>query len=102
VAAILRRGKSVIKIGVNSDKTHPFALRFFHNGWAASLHAEMVVLLASEPGDIIEVLRVNKFGLCMAKPCEHCMKRILEKRISEVRYTDENGEWQTMKLKYNN
>ena len=34
----------------------------------------------------------------MAKPCEHCMRYIREAGIKKVRYTNSQGDWETMKL----
>ena len=99
VAAILRRNKSVIKIGVNSTKTHPAYQRTYGNFHCAYLHAEMSVISRAKPGDIIEVFRISKNGnTCMAKPCEHCMAAIIKAGIRTIKYTDHNGQWQTIKL----
>ena len=92
----------MIRIGVNSDKTHPAAYREYKNGWAACLHAEMDVLRFARPGDTLEVLRISADGIAMAKPCKFCQKMIEEKGIRKVRYTDPNGEWQSFKVSRSN
>lgn len=100
LAAILRRRGSVIKIGENTDKTHPRFKRRFNDGTcAAHMHAEMNVLRFARPGDELEVMRFRKGGKrALAKPCRHCMKHIIEAGIKKVTYTDENGEWVEMEL----
>lgn len=97
LAAILRRGKNVVRIGENTHKTHPRFTRTFPSGMVAShMHAEMNVLRFAKPGDIIEVMRFIKScdNPTMAKPCEHCMHFIREAKIKKVRYTNWNGEWE--------
>ena len=99
LCAILWRGKSIIRIGINRDKTHPKALRRFLNGQeVAHLHAEMDALIASQPGDVLEVLRIKKKSqtLTMAKPCKVCQKWITRSGISKVRYTNWDGIWQDL------
>ena len=102
IAAILKRRKSIIKIGVNSFKTHPKYMRCYENGSKIfHLHAEMSVLPFSRPGDIIEVFRVSKKKskeFTMAKPCPHCMHFMKEAGIKEVKYTDWNGVWKRIKI----
>ena len=100
LAAILRRGKSVIKVGENTFKTHPRFKRIYPDGTHGShMHAEMNVLRFAKPGDTLEVLRFKKSGgRAMAKPCEQCMKHIRESGIKKVRYTNSDGEWETMRI----
>ncbi len=98
LAAILKRKGRVIKIGENTDKTHPRFTRTYDDGTVAShMHAEMNVLRFSQPGDELEVMRFLKRDDCtyaMAKPCSICMKYIIEAGIKCVRYTNESGEWE--------
>jgi deoxycytidylate deaminase len=101
LAAILRRNGRVIRIGVNSDKTHPRFVREYNDGTsAANMHAEMDALRFSEPGDELEVMRFRKSDnkYAIAKPCSFCMKHIKSAGIKKVTYTDENGEWVEMFL----
>jgi len=101
LAAILRRKGRVVRIGVNSDKTHPRFKRKYEDGtWAAHMHAEMDALRFAEPGDELEVMRWKKSDntFAMAKPCRHCMEHIISSGISRVSYTDGGGTWQEMKL----
>ena len=100
VAAILRRGKRVVKIGENTDKTHPRFKRQYSDGsWASHMHAEMNVLRFAEPGDELEVLRWTKcHHRTMARPCHLCMKHIRVAGIKRVRYTNWHGDWEEINL----
>lgn len=100
LAAILRRGKSVVRIGVNTHKTHPRFSRTYKDGQEGHcMHAEMNVLRFAKPGDEIEVLRFKKSGgWGMAKPCRHCVKHLGEAGIKKVRFTNRQGEWELLKL----
>jgi len=101
LAAILRRRGRVIRIGINSDKTHPrFKRRYDDGTWAAHMHAEMDVLRFAEPGDELEVMRWRKSDntFAMAKPCRHCMPHILKAGLARVTYTDDTGTWQELNL----
>jgi deoxycytidylate deaminase len=101
LAAILRRNGKIVKIGENTNKTHPRFKRQYADGtWASHMHAEMNVLRFSQPGDIIEVIRFKKkdVNFTMAKPCNLCQKEIRKAGIKRVRYTNWEGEWEEMKF----
>ena len=101
LAAILKRDGRVIKIGENADKTHPRFKRQYRDGtWASHMHAEMNVLRFAKPGDEIEVMRFRKcnHNLTMAKPCSLCLKQIKISGIRKVKYTNWEGEWETILL----
>lgn len=101
LAAILRRNGRVVRVGENTDKTHPRFKRQYDDGtWSSHMHAEMNVLRFAEPGDEIEVMRFKKcdHGLTMAKPCSICLKAMKESGIKKVRYTDWDGQWQEMSI----
>lgn len=101
VAAILRRKGKVVRVGINSDKTHPrFKRRYDDGTWAAHMHAEMDVLRFAQPGDELEVMRFRKSdnSFAMAKPCRHCMPHIISSGISKVMYTDDDGTWRELQL----
>ena len=101
LAAILWRNGRVVKVGENTNKTHPKFKRQYDDGtWASHMHAEMNVLRFAKPGDNIEVLRVKKDGetLTMAKPCKLCFAALNEHGIKKVRYTNWEGEWVEMKV----
>lgn len=104
LAAILRRRGKVVRIGINSSKTHPRFRRQYPDGtWGAHMHAEMDALRFAMPGDELEVLRWKKedYTFGMAKPCGWCMKHIVESGISKVVYTDYDGTRQEMKVMKN-
>jgi deoxycytidylate deaminase len=101
LAAILRRKGRVVRIGENTDKTHPRFKRQYKDGtWGSHMHAEMNVLRFAQSGDEIEVIRVAKktHNLTMAKPCTACMSEMRKAGIATVRYTDWAGEWVVAKL----
>jgi deoxycytidylate deaminase len=101
LAAILRRRGKVVRIGVNTDKTHPKFTRQYPDGTSRSnMHAEMNVLRFAKPGDTLEVLRCRKSdeGFAIAKPCKWCVEHIRDAGISEVRYTNRSGAWEEMNV----
>lgn len=100
VACILYRKRKPIKIGVNSDKTHPRYRRIALDGSeVCTLHAEMSILKHARKGDRIEVLRFLKCGsLTMACPCVHCRKFIERTPIKHIKYTNWDGSWARLSL----
>ena len=101
VAAILKRKGCVVRVGENTDKTHPKFKRQYPDGtWASHMHAEMNVLRFAQPGDEIEVIRFSKCGdqRTMAKPCKLCQEAIKRAGIKKVKYTNWEGEWETLQL----
>jgi len=97
VAAILRRNGCVVRVGENTDKTHPRFKRQYTDGtWGSHMHAEMNVLRFAEPGDEVEVMRFKKCDhtLSMAKPCSLCAFHLRESGIKKVRYTNWEGVWE--------
>ena len=104
LAAILRRNGRVVKIGENTDKTHPRFKRQYSDGtWASHMHAEMNVLRFAQPGDVIEVMRFTKCDhkRTMARPCSICMNEMIKSGIKEVKYTNWSGEWETIEIDEN-
>lgn len=101
IAAILRRNGHVVRIGENTNKTHPRFKRQYPDGtWGSHMHAEMNVLRFSEPGDEIEVIRFRKCNhtWTMARPCRICTDQIKKAGIRKVRYTNWEGEWENLKF----
>lgn len=96
LAAILRRNGKVIKIGENTNKTHPRFKRQYADGtWGSHMHAEMNVLRFAQPGDEIEVMRFAKSKqFAMAKPCKWCTEHIKSAGIKRVKYTNGDGSWE--------
>jgi deoxycytidylate deaminase len=102
VAAILRRNNRVVRIGINSSKTHPKYKRLYPDGtWGSHMHAEMDVLRFAQPGDDLEVMRFKKSGdgVTMAKPCRHCQDFIRQSQIRKVRFTNASGQWEELEMK---
>tara|TARA_Y100000593_G_scaffold92563_1_gene184649 strand:+ start:732 stop:1100 length:369 start_codon:yes stop_codon:yes gene_type:complete len=102
IAAILRRNGRVVKIGENTNKTHPRFKRQYEDGsWASHMHAEMNVLRFAEPGDDLEVMRFKKCNheFSMAKPCSLCMIEMKKAGIRKVRYTNWEGQWEVLYLR---
>ena len=102
LAAILRRNGRVVKIGENTNKTHPRFKRQYSDGtWGSHMHAEMNVLRFAQPGDEIEVMRFTKCNhdLTMAKPCDICMEEMRKAGIKRVKYTNWNGDWEIINLR---
>jgi deoxycytidylate deaminase len=102
LAAILKRNGVVVKVGENTNKTHPrFKRQYTDGSWGSHMHAEMNVLRFSKPGDELEVIRFKKCSheWTMARPCNICMKELIKSGISKVRYTNWNGEWEEIDLK---
>ena len=87
---MLLRGKTPIRIGINSRRTHTSAVREH----SACLHAEMDALIAAKPGDTLVVFRWTKRSAepTMAKPCTHCEARIKQAKIKKVFFTNWQGE----------
>ena len=103
VAAILRRKGRAVRIGENTDKTHPRFKRQYKDGtFDAHMHAEMNVLRFARPGDEIEVMRFTSYGehMTMAKPCCLCEAEIRKAGIKKVRYTNWDGEWEEMRFHF--
>ena len=101
LAAILRRDGRVIRVGENTNKTHPRFKRRYEDGtWASHMHAEMNVLRFAKPGDHLEVMRFKKcsHSLTMAKPCGFCEEEIKKAGIASVKYTNWDGEWETLQI----
>ena len=99
LAAILRRKGKIVRIGINSSKTHPRFTRTYPDGTIAShMHAEMDALRFSQPGDTLEVMRFKKrdCDFAMAKPYAYCMSHIQDAGIKSVRYTNPAGDWEEM------
>jgi len=99
LAAILKRGKSVIRIGVNQKRENGRFLRVVDGMRFAYLHAEMDALIAARPGDTLIVYRWKKNGqLSMAKPCKHCVGHIREAGIRKVIFSHWDGKLYTKRF----
>lgn len=99
LAAILKRNNDYVAIGINNNKHHRSFTRYFRDGNTAFCsHAEMEALLKAQQGDVLYVMRWRKNGhLAMAKPCKHCQIRAQKIGIRKIWYTDDDGNWQSLK-----
>lgn len=88
VGAVITNGGRVISYGHNKDKSHPLVKNKY------SIHAEIDAILSrryhtgSLEGATIYVYRETCSGdPAMARPCESCMRLIIEAGIRKVYYT---------------
>ena len=98
LGAVLAKGKQVISVGINSNRTHPRMQRFNPDrSYTVTLHAEVDACMGV-PDDALEgadlyVVRVNKTGgWAMAKPCKICRKFLHDARLRRVFYSNKDGE----------
>ena len=110
IAAMLVIKNSIIAIGTNINKTHPFAARFCKNPEAISLHAETNVinqavrLLGEEDlqnsKSVLYICRMKFenphspkmiWGNCC--PCSGCMDAITQHGIREVVFTTDEDKF---------
>ena len=54
-----------------------------------------------QPGDEIEVIRFKKYHekFSMAKPCLWCMTAIKQAGIKKIKYTNWNGDWESVDMR---
>ena len=114
-AAAIVRGNRVISFGYNKLKTHPFQAKYGRNEESIFLHAEIAAIK-----NALKVLDVEDLSKCdlyivrvkrpkprskkyvwgLSKPCEGCMRAIIEFGIRRVIYsTDTHNEWKTLDCK---
>jgi deoxycytidylate deaminase len=99
VVALLWRGKTLVRVATNSTKTHPKYRRVYPTSGkeGAHLHAEMALLTWARPGDRVDVIRFLANGTpTMARPCPFCQRHLRAAGISCIRYTDWDGNLQTL------
>lgn len=106
MACITKRSK-IISYGANEVKTHPLQHKFGKNSAAIYMHAEIAAIKnALRRIDVDELSKCTLY-VCrvkyadtkgninipgMAKPCEGCMRAILQFGFKNVRYTTDEGE----------
>lgn len=105
MAAITKRNK-VIAYGANEIKTHPLQFKFGKNNSAIYMHAEISAIKNALRRVSIEDLSKCTIHVCrvkygdtrarynipgLAKPCEGCMRAILEFGFKDIRYTTDEG-----------
>jgi deoxycytidylate deaminase len=91
LGAIVARKRDVISVGYNQRKSHPYQKAFGRNDQSIFLHAENSALLRAGPqarGSDLYVARVRGRGVpLLAKPCEGCLRSIIETGIRRIFYT---------------
>ena len=86
VGAVITRGGKVISVGRNAAKTHPLIGTY-------NIHAEASAIFHTKDksklnGSTIWVYRETADGIpAMAKPCDDCMKWIIESGIRTIYYS---------------
>lgn len=104
ISAILFHGNRKIGSGLNTSKSHSFAVKYSKNPHAIFLHAEQSAIYSAEKllgkstllgmktilyvARLKQVSNINEEKIWgLAKPCDGCMKAIREYGISKVIYT---------------
>jgi deoxycytidylate deaminase len=98
VAFLVFKGK-IIRIGFNSNKTHPFNLQhpYYHKDKSESgIHAELAVCLKMQQDDLSKysmiVIRHNlSMELAISRPCIGCQSVIRQFGITDVYYSTSYG-----------
>ena len=97
LCAVVAAGSRIISHGIN---------HFPNNGTARplSIHAEVAAIRLiphdTEATDIYVVRLLANGQLACSRPCINCMKAILEAHIDSVHFVNENGEWVTQEINY--
>jgi tRNA(Arg) A34 adenosine deaminase TadA len=102
VGAVIFRKKSVLASAHNKPFAWSNRLAPQFRKWAVGIHAEAAAILSSRTdlrGAEILVVRIGRQGLLrMAKPCQWCWAYLQYVGIKSVTFTDENGQFTTMKI----
>ncbi len=101
VGAAIVKGRKIISLGCNSNKTTPFIRKKISDKTMVDrMHAEMSCILKAQK-DIskckIYVARLTSNGLGNARPCMLCMSMIQTAGVREVFYSTEDG-WKKEKV----
>jgi deoxycytidylate deaminase len=104
MAAIVVHKNSVISVGTNSPKTHPFVTQFQHREWHQKLHAESAAILKAIKSISSRKLRKctlyvarakknneHEFVWGMARPCQNCANLLEVFPVKDVIYTLDDG-----------
>lgn len=101
-AAIVEKG-FIYGRGTNRNKTHPFQVKYARNKDSIFLHAEISAIkdamrfltLDDLSRADLYICRVKNIGgkyvYGLAKPCEGCMRAIVEFGINDVYFTTDEG-----------
>ena len=100
IGTALVRGKRIIGVGFNQNKTSPAISRdIYKYSLCDKLHGEMFIIFKALrngtdlKGTKLYVARKNTQGLSMSRPCPLCWSLIVENGIKEVFYTNLEGIW---------
>lgn len=96
MSAIIVRRNTILGVGCNKMKSHPFQAKYRKNIDAIFLHAEVNAIknalrdhsIDDLVGSTMYVLRKTSKGYGLAKPCDGCMRAIVEFGIGEVIYSN--------------
>lgn len=87
LAAVLVRGGKIISIAHNHSHVHAEHAAL-NRAWRSGTE-----------GATMFVIRVKRSGMIgLAKPCKMCVDRMMQAGVRKVVYTDNEGNFQTMKL----
>jgi len=100
LAAMVVYKNKMISVGVNQNKTHPFAAKYSKHPEAIYLHAETAAILSAKKKLTGQQLKKSTLIVCrvitnktgdivyrIAKPCSGCEKCIEEHGIQKLIYT---------------
>jgi len=111
LAAAIVKNNKVISIGINRKKTDPFQAKFSKNIESIFLHAEIHAIKNALRELSLDALKQTTLYVCrvkqpksntdayewaLAKPCEGCIKAIIEFGIKRVVYTDKPNHCQIL------
>lgn len=100
--AFIYKGKKLLSVGVNSNKTHPLSKKKFSSSQCAELNACLRLGLKRRHlpdfGDLtMIVVRLGGDGeLAMSKPCPFCQDLMRQCGFKRVYFSDTSGELQQL------
>lgn len=100
LGSVLWRGGSVLSTACNRIRNDPDVVensKYF----LCTVHSEVAAIKAA--GDVsgaklFVARRRRDGGLGLAKPCDRCMKVIRASGVRRVFYTDDQGQWASMRI----
>ena len=102
VGAIITRGRRVISIGINKNKSHRKQINHHTDVIGSKIHAELDAVIKApyfllEGSDIyvVRLLRNNNMGL--ARPCKSCIIILRQYKIKHMIYSINEG-WKKEKV----
>lgn len=95
LAAVIAQGSRVFAFGINTNKP-PGTI-------PSSIHAEDACLRrvpVMNGGDLYVARVLANGNISMAKPCPACMEIIKNHGIDTIHYTNRDGGWSSIELRY--